>query len=227
MNSFDMMIKRGLGKAKSNNKIYNNFMGDFDRDGVKNILDCKRFNSKFHGGLKPMVGTKEYTDYKNKKPKYLYHGTKAKYLPSILNVGLIPQPISSEELKRLKKNREAIFLTPNIEEARYYSKIGHATKAYEQSIPRKEKVLKEQNFDVDKNYFTEGDYEEHNKQREELGFDKYGVHKDFYDTSEPVILKINTKDVSAKREFTSAFAPSRFYTQDKIEPNKIKVIKEQ
>ena len=70
------MLKKALGKK---NKVLNNFMGDFDKDGVKNILDCKRFDKRFHGGElfvgelakhNIIVGTKTHRQYKQVRKFY-------------------------------------------------------------------------------------------------------------------------------------------------------------
>lgn len=88
----DNMLKCILGKTKS--KRFNN-KKDFDGDGILNKFDCQPYNTMRQDKV------------------VLYHGTKSKFLSDIKKQGLKPKPNYF--------GKPAVFLTPNIQRAKYHS----------------------------------------------------------------------------------------------------------
>jgi len=151
-------------KGHMPNNILSNFglkqfggKNDLDCDGVINKKDCQPRNTMRQ-------------DMKQREKQFLFHGTTAEKYKNIKIEGLKKSPLDATELKRLKKNREGIFLASEIDDAKYFSKLGDATHA-----------------------IVESEQMEKNKQNKKE-FDSQGVHQSFYSKSEPVLLKVNVPE---------------------------------
>ena len=152
---------------------------DNDRDGIINAEDCEPNNPD------------------KQDSNLFFHGTTKKNYEKIKREGLKTTIVHEKELKRIKKNRNAIFLSKDVQDAKYYSKLGHATHAISES----EKMER--------------------NEKNESEFDSFNVHKSFYSSDKPVVLKIN---VPKEKKQPVLYGTDTYYYRDNISPENIKVL---